>query len=264
MYDIPIDYLVSPVSKRSLTLKNEWTLSDGEGNEFPRHPRFGFWNFVPKESPLYNEAQWKTWEKLIENFEVSYKEDPTHNVSLDERPDALAFGEFCDYQGRVLDLGSGPHRVPSYVKYRRKTDVEYYGLDPFVGEHPKEYVFVQGVGEHVPFRDQLFDRTLYATSLHHFIDPRVGIREAIRVTKNDGSLCVWVGDKAKDAPKPSASNAWYEKLEVPSGAENPFHYHRFSSIEFEGYVRDCDLRVKEKAIVKIDEWRASVFFRVTR
>ncbi len=263
MNEIPLEFYVSPINKQPLILKSETILTDEDGNEFHKNIENGFWNFVPEYSPLYSKEECDQWKKVIDNFLVSFEEDPEHNVSYAERDDALAFGEFCNYHGMVLDLGCGPHKVPSYLKYRRNPDADHYGLDPVIGEQPREYKFVQGVGEHVPFKEGLFDVTIYATSLLHFLDPRVGIKEALRVTKPDGYLSVWVGEKTKqEIEQPVVSNQWYDDLEVPEGAENPFHFKRFGADDFEGYINDCNLKIIEKEETEIEGWGKNIFYKV--
>lgn len=265
MYNIPLDWYVSPISKKPLTLINENLLKDDDGNEFRREEKFGYWNFIPNSSPVYTEQEWESWKKLIENFMVSFENDPEHNVSYDVRDDALLFGEFCNYHGKVLDLGCGPHACPSYIKFKRNEEAEYYGLDPVPGAQPREYDFIQGIGEHVPFAEDIFDMTIYATSLLHFIDPRVGIREALRVTKPDGYLAVWVGEKTEqEIKKPVASNPWYDELEIPDGADNVFHYKRFSGLDFEKYVGDCGAKVLEKETHDVPGWGKNIFYKVQK
>jgi len=262
MYNIPLQFFVSPITKQELTLKDDSTLIDKSGNIFKRNKEHGFWNFLPKRSPIYNDEQWNAFKKLIENFVISYNQHPEVNVSYDVRQDAFDFGDFCKYKGVVLDIGSGPHKVPSYIKYKRNPDAQYFGLDILEGEHPREYNFVQGMGEHLPFKDNLFDVTISGTSLLHYVDIKVGIAEALRVTKSEGYLCIWLGTKSKDTPKPKESPEWYKKLEVPEGAENPFHYKRYAESDFESIFAELKARVLDKEVHPVDEWRKNVFYRV--
>jgi len=264
MYDIPLDYFVSPVSKEALTRDNDLTLLDDKGNSFKQNKEFGFWNFLPESSPIYSDQEWNSFQKLIDNFVVSYNQDPSNNVSYDERPDALKFGEFCDYHGEVLDVGSGPHKVPAYIKFKRNNNAKYYGVDILVGEQPKEYNFIQGMGEHLPFRDNLFDITISGTSILHYVNPKAGIKEALRVTKESGYLCIWLGVKSEEAPPPETSPDWYKKLEIPEGAKNPFHYRRYSAELFEEYINECDCEIIEKQVHRTDEWRENIFYKIKK
>ncbi|HIA37003.1 MAG TPA: class I SAM-dependent methyltransferase [Flavobacteriales bacterium] len=262
MYDIPIDYFVSPITKSSLIQKNENLLADNDGCEFHKNKEHGFWNFLPNRSPLYNEEEWLSFQKLIKNFVISYDKDPSKNVSYNARPDALLFGDFCKYHGEVLDIGCGPHPVPSYIKFKRKEDVKYFGIDVLIGEQPKEHNFIQAMGEHLPFKDGLFDITISGTSILHYVDVKAGIREALRVTKKEGYLCIWLGVKSDEAPPPTESPEWYKSLEIPDGAENPFHYKRYTEEYFEGLFEECNGILIEKEVHVVDKWRKNIFFRL--
>ena len=265
MYTIPVEFFQSPVSHKPLTLKSENTLVDEDGNEFKMNPEFGFWNFIPSQrSPIYNETQWNSFKQLIDNFVISYNKHPEVNVSYAERQDALDFGDFCKYYGNVLDIGCGPHKIPSYIKFRKNPDATYYGIDVLEGEHPKDLNFAQAMGEHLPFKDNTFDITISGTSLLHFVDIKQGILEGLRVVKPDGYFCIWLGVKSKDAPKPKESPEWYSKLETPEGAENPFHYKRWTSEEFENIFKEVGAKLIEKEVHKIDEWRENVFFKLKK
>lgn len=265
MYQVPIDMLRSPLCGSRLTQVDDSTLVDAEGVRFSKHEKHGFWNLIPRvRSPLYTEQEWNTFQKLIENFLISYHQHPEVNVSYAEREDAFAFGEFCRFNGKVLDIGCGPHKIPSYIKFRRNPDAEYYGIDIVEGEHPKELNFVQAMGEHLPFADDTFNVTISGTSLLHYVNVEAGIKEALRVTKPDGHLCIWLGVKSKDAPKPKESPEWYKALETPSGAENPFHYRRWTSEDFEAFFKSVGARLIEKQKIPVDTWRENVFFRLAK
>ena len=264
MYDVPLKFFVSPLSKETLSSENEHSVIDRSGNRFEKNKEHGFWNFLPNKSPIYNDEQWSAFQSLISNFVISYNKHPEVNVSYAIRPDALAFGKFCNFQGKVLDIGCGPHKIPSYIKYNRNEKAEYFGIDVLPGEHPKELNFVQAMGEHLPFTNDLFDVTVSGTSLLHYVDVKAGIAEALRVTKPDGYLCIWLGTKSKDAPKPTESPEWYKKLKTPEGAENPFHYKRYTENDFETIYKELKAAVIDKEILPADEWRNNVFYRIKK
>jgi ubiquinone/menaquinone biosynthesis C-methylase UbiE len=176
----------------------------------------------------------------------------------------LDFGEFCNYHGHILDIGCGPHEVPSYINFKRNEEATYYGIDVLVGQQPKALNFTQAMGEHLPFRDELFDIAISGTSILHYVNPKAGIEEALRVIKPTGYLCIWLGVKSEEAPPPETSPDWYEALETPEGAQNPFHYKRYSAEAFEEYIGECNADIVEKQLHKVDEWRNNVFYRIKR
>lgn len=265
MSEIPLEWYISPISKKPLILKDSNTLMDEDGNEFTKNVESGYWDFMVESSPHYTPKEWLAWEKLIENFIVSFENDPEHNVSYVERDDALYFGEFINYHGRVIDLGCGPHACPSYIKYRRNDEATYYGLDPLHGVQPKEYNFVKGMGEHLPFKDDLFDISIYATSLLHFVDPKAGIREALRITKPDGYFAAWVGEKSRSKHSTAAvKHDWYEDLQTPEGADNPFHYSRFGVDDFEKFVEDCQGKIIAREVKEVPNWGYNVYYKIQK
>jgi ubiquinone/menaquinone biosynthesis C-methylase UbiE len=152
---------------------------------------------VPPPHPAI-QARWHVWEQLQANGDRVYREDPEHNLSVGERADASAFAEFCELHDKlILDVGCGPQASPSYV-----TAGELVGIDPLRGNQPRSFFFVQGIAEYLPFRDRLFDRVLFATSLDHTLSPELAIMEALRVAKPGGWVCVWHGEvpAAEESP----------------------------------------------------------------
>jgi SAM-dependent methyltransferase len=180
------------------------------------------------------QAKWGLWEQLQANGAEVYDGDPAGNLSVGERRDARAFAEFAQLEGRVLDVGCGPQPVPSYA-----------GGDQFVGIDPlrrglREFAFVQGIAEYLPFGDVVFDRVLFATSLDHMLSPQRAVAEARRVLKPDGRVVVWHGE-----PPPPTRRPWRERLSrrirggptllgyrTPRGAVDPFHFShpRFATV----------------------------------
>ena len=102
------------------------------------------------------------------------------------------------------------------------------------------FAFVQGIAEYLPFRDGVFDRVLFATSLDHMLSPRRAIAEARRVVRPDGLVCVWHGE-----PPLPPRWSWRDRLNrrvtggptllvyrTPRGAVDPSHvsHARFATI----------------------------------
>ena len=67
---------------------------------------------------------------------------------------ARAFAEFADPVGLVLDIGCGTAARPPYQ--RRDGRARYVGVDPLVGTSARDFEFVVGVGEQLPFRSGCF------------------------------------------------------------------------------------------------------------
>lgn len=263
MQEIDINDFVCPVSKKALQNKGGELFSTETGSTYDN--KGGYWDFVPKNLEALNSEKWKAWNQLQDNGVVAYENNPTSNLGIGPRQDFISFGEFCDYRGLILDIGVGPQELPTHFEYVKSSHpYKIIGIDPLVGTQPRKFPFVLGLGEYLPFKDGLFDRVLYATSLDHFINPVETLLEAKRVLKNDGIICIWIGEKDANTPRPKESPDWYKKLEIPEGAQDPFHFKRFNVDELRQYLVDAGLHVIEEKEMKVDEWRKNIFFKVVK
>lgn len=223
----------------------------GRSFEFVR----GVVDFTPRPLPDSDvEARRPLWEEVERNGLVGYEADPEHNLSVTEREVTVAFGWFARLEGSVLDVGCGPQRQPSYAS---EFDGRLVGIDPLRGEDRREFEFVQGVGEYLPFREAVFDRVLFATTLDHMLSPQRALLEASRVTSSRGEIVVWCGDERTKPAFTGASAAWYEDLRIPEGAQDRFHVARLHRDAVLELLADTGLRV-------VEEWAdgaGSVFLR---
>ena len=258
MNKIKKEWLVCPLSKEKLKFKKN--IAKSSIGTYFLDEEHGFWDFIP-ENELNNES-WETWNELQQNGIVSYENDPANNLGVGKRKDFLSFAKFCNFNGLVLDVGVGPQKNPTHIKYCNKKNVQFIGIDPIVGEQPREFSFIRSLGEYLPFKSKLFDQVLFVTTLDHFIDPVIALKESKRVLKKDGEICIWLGEKDKNVPKPKKSNLWYEKLEVPKGADDPFHFKRFSISDFKKYLIESNLKITTEKVIEIDKWRKSCFYIV--
>jgi SAM-dependent methyltransferase len=190
-------------------------------------------DFLPDTAPDADvAARWPLWEQLESNAVVAYENDPSGNLSISPRRDYAAFTAFAELDGIVLDVGCGPQSLPWYAS---ALSGAFVGIDPLIGSPDREFAFVRGLGEYLPFRAAAFDRVLFTTSLDHLLVPERALAEARRVVNPAGNICIWFAEAATSAARDGvASNAWYDALEVPAGAADRFHAARFDL----GLVRD--------------------------
>lgn len=194
------------------------------------------------------------WEEVERNGLVSYEADPENNLSVSERDVIVAFGRFAGLHGLVLDVGCGPQSRPAYA---HGFEGRFVGIDPLRGEEHRDFEFVQGVGEYLPFRGGVFDRVLFATTLDHMLSPRRALLEAKRVTSPSGEIVVWSGDDRTKPAFTGVSADWYEGLRVPEGAQDRFHVARFSRDSVLDALHDAGLAVVEESA----DGAGSVFVR---
>lgn len=205
----------------------------------------GVVDFTPQPPPDPEVgARWGLWEQLERNGCVSYENDPHNNLSVGDRDDCAAFAQFADLEGRILDVGCGPQRLPAYA---RDCPGVFVGIDPLLGELPRQFAFVRGIGEYLPFRSDSFDRVLFATSLDHTLAPTRALAEARRVVKPSGSVVLWIGEKRATTSAKSVreSQAWYESLAVPDGADDRFHAVRLDRTLMQAHLAEAGLEIDE-------------------
>lgn len=215
----------------------------------------GVIDFTPRPLPDADiNARRPLWEEVERNGLVGYEVEPEHNLSVTERAVTTAFGRFARLEGMVLDVGCGPQPRPSYAGRFEGTLV---GIDPLRGADRREFEFVQGLGEYLPFQDGLFDRILFATTLDHMLSPRQALLEARRVARPGGEIAVWSGDERTKPAFTGTSAAWYESLRIPEGAEDRFHVARLNRDRVLDLLAAADLAVVEEAA----DGAGSVFVR---
>jgi SAM-dependent methyltransferase len=92
--------------------------------------------------------------------------------------------------GLYLDVGCGALAWPVYMAASSGC-VEWIGVDPFFGDTARQFPFVQGLGEYLPFLREVFDGALYASTIYHQLDPQRSLRRVHSVLKPMGKLFVW-------------------------------------------------------------------------
>jgi ubiquinone/menaquinone biosynthesis C-methylase UbiE len=102
---------------------------------------------------------------------------------------------------RVLDIGTGPGRVPIALA-RALPQIHVEGLDlsaEMIG-HARRHVrearvpveFTIGDVADLPYPDDSFDLVVSSMSQHHWPDPAAGMRELSRILRPDGQA--WIYD----------------------------------------------------------------------
>jgi ubiquinone/menaquinone biosynthesis C-methylase UbiE/uncharacterized protein YbaR (Trm112 family) len=226
--------------------------------------------FIPSPLPddRLRERQ-DLWQKLEANGARAYGLDPPSSLSIGDRADARAFAEFSRLEGLVLDVGCGPQELPSYAE---GTVERFVGVDPLRGAQPRAFAFAQAIAEYLPFRDGVFDRVLFATSIDHVLLPELALAEARRVSKPGGMVCVWTGEAAPPPPPEGLRERLRRKrgvveittprvtmrFRVPRGAADAFHAAHPSVEQLEQWLKRAGL---DKVEVQRQTDHGSCFLR---
>jgi len=153
-------------------------------------------NDIPIMMVDYSEYKWSTvWDFLQECEYKDYQISSEGIFSDDTRVVAKILSGFLPkiISGKCLDVGSGCLAKPAYMN----NEIDWYGIDPYFGDKKKEYPFVQGISEKLPFKNKVFDGVFFGTSLEHCLDPIKAIKESLRVLRKGGKLAIWFSVRAE-------------------------------------------------------------------
>jgi uncharacterized protein YbaR (Trm112 family) len=134
--------------------------------------------------PLWQAHQSKMWQE--------YQDGDKGIFTHDDNEIGRHVGEIIARAGGglYLDVGCGARARPVYIAASSEC-VEWIGIDPFLGDAARQFPFVQGMGEYLPFLHEVFDGALYASTIYHQLDPHRSLERVRSVLKPTGKLFVW-------------------------------------------------------------------------
>lgn len=258
------ELLLDPIDFGPLTITR-----DAEGkiaSVSSQHRQFNVTNghidLIPDPLPAELAERQALWNKLQENGNFTYEADPNLNLSTDDGF-AQEFQTASALSGTVLDIGCGPQEhAPRYLVGPEIEQV--IGIDPLPGAAERDFPFLIGISEALPFADNSFDGVVFCRSLDHVLDTASALQEAMRVLREKGRLCIVMdlmpeerqsflarlghlisrgtGQFIKSARAHGVLSAvryiWsIGTLKVPEGAEDMFHMHFPSTSEVEEILR---------------------------
>ena len=151
--------------------------------------RFGFPVLFPRDT--LDKPEWSLWGDHLDKFQArrdARLENPNRVINrvAEKSQPQPPFAKFVDItEGTVLDVGCGPGNFRFLLD---PSKVRYIGLDPIALPEACEFPFVQGLAEHMPFRDRTFTDIVVMAALDHFLDLDRFLREARRVLQDGGRL----------------------------------------------------------------------------
>ena len=185
------------------------------------------------------------WALAQNNGLISYQQQPAASCSVEGREDVAGFARYIGARRgnrrieAMLDIGCGPLPRPGYLSELSGIET-MVGLDPFPSSW--EGIFVQGISEFIPLKENSVDMVTAATALDHTFDLDSSLAEFARVLRPGGDLLVW------DHPVRSWHQVLYNRradwvdyvklrrrarlyddgtvLEIPRGMADPFHLKR--------------------------------------
>jgi SAM-dependent methyltransferase len=183
------------------------------------------------------------WKNLFENGKRSYYEQREASCSHRDQWYARLFGSYVNIYavGRLLDIGCGPHGVPSYLsQYNREL---LSGLDPLELTGVNEFEYVRGINEFLPWPDRSFQTVVSGTSLDHVLNLDRALSEVARVLTPSGHYLVWIASVPGACPYDPDSNNL-----TPVDQFHLFHFDRvWVEPLFEKYFAILDATVIPQA-----------------
>ena len=241
--------------------------------------------------PFDRRAEWEQKQQAaIPEYQTEI-DDPESRESASVWTVGRLFGEFWSgdlSRATALDVGCGPYARQSYFRASWTADrvARLIGVDPIFRAGQREYEFVQGVAESLPFADSVFDVVLYATSLDHVAAVDTAMMESARVLKPGGTLAIWVSlfdpglHKAvsgalkrvtrQSLRRPRVLTSYLRvvyALEKSRRVDwrDQYHLHRFELSELKGYITRAGFSITK--LLLLDDAVQTVphaFLRATR
>ena len=195
--DVLSDILICPVTGETLAFhpspSGGMLRTPSGGQRYGREN--GAWDLMPNPMPEALASKAETWRTLQANGAFVYEADPRQNLTTD-RIFAEKLQSIMGLQGRVLDIGCGPQKEkPAYLSH--VDDDKLVGIDPLPGNSARDFTFIKGIAEALPFLDHAFEHVVFCRTLDHMLDFRAALRSAMRVTRPGGTVQVLMDDTAK-------------------------------------------------------------------
>ena len=141
------------------------------------------------------------------------------------------------YSDKVLDVGCGNGFVSSLYPNFDITGIDI--SDGMLERNP--YVWKKAPAEAIPFEDNHFDFVVCRSLLHHLDDPKIGLKEMVRVLKPGGQFVCWDPNH----------NALYELVRHILQPHDRFSHlhHSFNAEELFSMIEEAGLEITLKKYV---------------
>jgi ubiquinone/menaquinone biosynthesis C-methylase UbiE len=164
-------------------------------------------DMIEKKLSVVDASKTEQWFKLQKSF-IKWTQDKDVFTENYVKSGYSLYNDFFNnrgcFKGNVLDIGGGWGLLREW--WINSPDSFYFVHDPGVerflaGPHPthrkiftnaflRSMIFVEGFGEELPYKDNIFDQCIIASTLDHVIFPDKVIKECYRCLKDGSSLLV--------------------------------------------------------------------------
>ena len=191
----------------------------------------------------HDPVKYEIWHELLKREWIAYKQSPVGVFSVDGYIVAEEVGRLINqYNPKTcLDIGCGCLSLPTYMKTAK--DVKWFGVDPLAGDQLRQFNFLRGCAENLPYSNNFFHSVLFASSIDHLLDPCIALREAWRVLKSGAYIFIWFTNRV-NAP------AYKKQGRIPF---NKMHLWGFNDIILRQIIEQCGFSVKEIKILDSQE-----------
>ena len=141
------------------------------------------------------------------------------------------------HSDRVLDVGCGIGFISQLYP-----NFDIVGIDisdGMLANNP--YHWFKAPAEDIPFPDNTFDFVICRSLLHHLEDPKIGLKEMVRVLKPGGRFVCWDPNKAFLA---TIFRKIFQKTERFSHL-----HHSFNDADLFGMIEKAGLKIKDKKYI---------------
>lgn len=187
--------------------------------------------------------RYQIWRELLNREWSAYKESPVGVFSVDGYEIAEQVGQIIGQYSPLtcLDVGCGCLPMPSYMK--TSNDIKWFGIDPFAGDQLRQFDFIQGCAESLPYPDEFFNGVLFASSIDHLFNPENALQEAHRVLKPSSHIFVWFSNRV-NAP------VYESQGKIPF---NKMHLWGFNDLTLKQLIEKTGFSVKDIEILDSQE-----------
>lgn len=147
----------------------------------------------------------------------------------------------------ILEIGCGTHPLINYFQENEKHAIDPL-MDLYAPHLPNSLQIIQGVGEALPFRNNVFSLVITTNTLDHCIDPVRFVDEIHRILKEIGTLYLSVN--CFSSPHNFVNDEPHPHNFIPSDIVRLLQYYGFQIISHRIGIGDLGVGIDRLASLK--------------